>query len=253
MDENQITELSLNDPFDFACHKEIDCFNECCRDVNQFLTPYDILRLKTHLGLTAKQFLETYTIQNIGPQTGLTVVSLRPDNSNSLRCPFVSPSGCNVYSDRPSSCRIYPIMRIVSRSRETGQVSERFMLLKESHCHGCDQQRSQTVKEWFADQGLATYNEMNDLMMDIIALKNKYEPGCLTGEAEKAFVLACYDTEGFKEEILGLRKSELKAAGIEISEIDDNNDRDVLRAAMVWLRWKLFREHITHGENEKTG
>ncbi|RUA03022.1 MAG: YkgJ family cysteine cluster protein, partial [Deltaproteobacteria bacterium] len=49
--------LSTKDTFIFHCHPEISCFNGCCRDLNQFLYPYDILRLTGHLKLHSSQFL----------------------------------------------------------------------------------------------------------------------------------------------------------------------------------------------------
>ena len=48
--------------FSFSCHPGVPCFNHCCHDVNIFLTPYDIVRLKNNLGLTSEQFLARYTI-----------------------------------------------------------------------------------------------------------------------------------------------------------------------------------------------
>ena len=38
--------LSPESKFRFSCHKGLSCFTQCCGDVNIFLTPYDVLRLK---------------------------------------------------------------------------------------------------------------------------------------------------------------------------------------------------------------
>ena len=43
--------LSEDSSFTFACHPGVPCFNDCCGDVNIFLTPYDILRLKQALNM----------------------------------------------------------------------------------------------------------------------------------------------------------------------------------------------------------
>ena len=53
----ELTPISPQDTFRFSCSPVVVCFNECCRDLNQFLTPYDILRLKNHLGLSSGEFL----------------------------------------------------------------------------------------------------------------------------------------------------------------------------------------------------
>ena len=108
------------------------CFNECCRNLNQFLYPYDILRLKKKLGLTSGEFLERYTTQHIGPESGLPIVTLKTADAERLTCPFVTEKGCRVYSDRPASCRTYPLVRAIARNRGTGRVREHFMLIKRS-------------------------------------------------------------------------------------------------------------------------
>ena len=54
--------LATNDVFQFACHPGVPCFNDCCGDVNIFLTPYDIIRLKSHLKISSGEFLQKYTI-----------------------------------------------------------------------------------------------------------------------------------------------------------------------------------------------
>jgi len=53
----QPVELFLDDTIQFRCHKNIACFNECCKRIDISLTPYDILRLKNRLELTSNEFL----------------------------------------------------------------------------------------------------------------------------------------------------------------------------------------------------
>ena len=175
--EPKLTPLSKQDTFRFECSPNVPCFNECCRDLNQFLTPYDILRLKNHFGLTSGEFLEQYTTQHVGPESGLPVVTLRPKGGHDLICPFVSPGGCTVYDNRPSSCRTYPLVRALSRSRQTGEITEQFMVLQEAHCLGFREHGKQTVRQWIDDQEIAIYNEINDKLMQIISLKNQLMPG----------------------------------------------------------------------------
>jgi hypothetical protein len=51
--KHNMTPLSLDDSFQFSCTKHVTCFNSCCRDLNQFLTPFDILQLKNYLEITS--------------------------------------------------------------------------------------------------------------------------------------------------------------------------------------------------------
>ena len=177
--EPELTPISLHDSFCFACTPEVPCFNACCRDLTQALTPYDILRLKRHFGLSAEQFLAQYTLQHTGPGSGLPVITLKPADSRKLCCPFVTEKGCRVSKNRPSSCRMYPLVRAVSRSRATGVVTERFMLLREPHCLGFRQGSPCTVQQWIVDQKIADYNEINDKLIRLISLKNRRSRGAL--------------------------------------------------------------------------
>jgi len=235
MEPENIVEVSEDEAFCFDCHSGVRCFNECCGDLNQFLTPYDILRLKKYFSMSSTRFLDIYTTRHMGPQTGLPVITLKPADPSILKCPFVTSSGCSVYTDRPSSCRMYPVIRVLSRSRETGKTKIRYALLKEPHCRGFEEKRRITVREWMENQGLLPYNEMNDMMMDIISLKNRLMPGPLMGEAEQLFFTLCYDIDRLKEATF---KTEHHV--IEISDAVKSNDADLLRFGMAYLRDKVF-------------
>jgi Fe-S-cluster containining protein len=238
--ENQMTPLAPDQRFCFFCSKRVACFNECCQNLNQYLTPYDILRLKNCLKLSSGDFLQRYTSQHVGPASGLPVISFKMDSKNGLKCPFVTPAGCSVYKDRPTSCRIYPLARAVSRCRETGKITEHFALLKESHCLGFKNGPSQTVTEWLADQGLADYNEMNDILMEIISLKNQFKPEPLDLKESRLFHLACYDLDAFRTHLFkkGL-ETDLKAeAGL--MKAAQTDDTALLKFGLIWIKTVLF-------------
>ncbi len=240
--ENNVLSLSKNEEFTFTCSNEVCCFNGCCEDLNQFLTPYDIVRLKNHLGLQSSLFLETYTFQQIGPETGLPIISLRPGPGSELKCPFVTPSGCGVYNDRPSSCRMYPLIRIISRSRATGKVTEQYMLLKEPHCHGFNGNQQWTIQKWIENQGLSTYNELNDLLMEIIGLKNRLIPGQLDLTSKHIFHMVCYDLDTFRKHILEEKLPDGFTAGKDLTDAAEKDDTDLLKIGLQWLKNVLFEE-----------
>ena len=238
--ENNISPLSSNDTFKFSCSKNVACFNECCRDLNQFLTPYDILRLKNRLGLTSSIFLEQYTTQHTGPETGLPIITLKTDYAHEFKCPFVTTSGCRVYEDRPSSCRTYPLIRVASRSRETGTVAEQYMLLKETHCLGCQQGQNWTVREWIENQEMAVYNQMNDLFMEIIGLKHRRLPGPLDIKSGLLFHLACYDLDTFRSHIFDKDLPGNWNPGPKTLEALKHDDVELLKLGFKWVKETLF-------------
>ncbi len=195
----RMTPIAADGRFAFDCRPGGACFNACCRDLSQVLTPYDVLRLTRGLGLRSGEFLRRYTLCRTGPGSGLPVVSLVPGDSVELTCPFLSPSGCRVYRDRPSSCRTYPLVRLVRRARATGLLSEEFMLLREPHCRGFETGRLRTPAEWAADQGLATYHAENDRLLEILSLKNRLHPDPLPPQAAADTAVCLYDLDRLRD------------------------------------------------------
>lgn len=238
--ENDITPMTLDDRFAFGCGRQVPCFNECCRDLNQFLFPYDIIRLKNCLGISSGEFLERFTNQHTGPESGLPVVSLKPDYASDLACPFVTPAGCGVYRDRPASCRMYPLARMLSRNRETGRMTEQYVLMKEDHCLGFCEPQSQSVREWIDSQELEIYNRVNDKLMELITLKNRLQPGPMDIKSRYLFTMACYDMDTFRQQIFEkglLDEFDLDADTLEKIKADDVALLDV---GIKWIKKVLF-------------
>ncbi|MGD8367953.1 MAG: YkgJ family cysteine cluster protein [Desulfobacterales bacterium] len=235
-----IKEVLPDRPFSFSCGPSVSCFNRCCRDLNQFLTPYDLLRLKQGLGLSSGEFLARYGSVHDGPETGLPVVSFRTDATDGHRCPLVSEQGCRAYADRPSSCRSYPLMRLAARSRETGRISERFFLLKERHCRGFETGRPRTVRQWIVEQGLTVYNEMNDCILELISLKNRRRPGPLDPDARQRFVMALYDLDEFRRQVFAPTLSGDERYSPALRREAENDDTALLKLAVEWVKGELF-------------
>jgi hypothetical protein len=239
MTEPELTPLALEDIFRFACHSKISCFNHCCRDLNQALTPYDVVRLKNHLNLSTRTFLSRFARIRSGPTTGLPVVSLRFSDQADRKCPFVTRQGCGVYAHRPASCRIYPLVRMLRRSRSSGNLVEQFALLKEPHCRGHEQTQTQTVRQWIVSQELEGYHDADDMLMELIALKNQHRPGPLPQELSELVQTAFYDLEALKEQAADGRLETMAASGLKpVAEL--RNDLEWLKWSMEWIKFVLF-------------
>jgi hypothetical protein len=81
----------------------IECFTQCCRDINIILTPYDIIRLKKKLDLSSEEFLAIYTEPQLLEKTDLPVITLKfleeeDKDSDSKLCPFIRESGCLLFT-----------------------------------------------------------------------------------------------------------------------------------------------------------
>lgn len=199
--ENQLIPLDPQAPFRFCCSPDAVCFNECCRDLNQALTPYDVLRLRRRLGISSRLFLQQYTRCHSGPGSGLPVVTLIPGDPRQLTCPFVSPQGCRVYADRPSSCRMYPLVRLLRGSPDSGEAVEEYRLLREPHCRGFDATRRQTVPEWTLNQGLGEYLAENDRLLEVIRLKSRLSSKALPPSLSEQVYTALYDLDRFRQRL----------------------------------------------------
>ena len=143
--------LTAKTKFKFACHKGLSCYTQCCRKVNIWLLPYDVLRMKNALGISSEEFLLKYTLPRKG-QKGLPVLLLKMEDNEEKTCPFVTPDGCTIYPDRPWPCRAYPI--------EQTEKDGEYHFIKFPFCKGFEEEREWTVEEWIEDQGLKPYLEM---------------------------------------------------------------------------------------------
>ena len=238
--EPDFTPIGINESFRFTCTPQVPCFNACCRDLNQILTPYDILRLKNCLQMPSDRFLQVFTRQHAGPDTGLPVITLKPQDTIDLLCPFVTPTGCRVYPDRPASCRIYPLARAITRNREDGSVKAHFARLKESHCCGHQQDQTQTVQQWIAGQELAEYNQHNDKLIEIIALKNQHKPGTLDLISRRQFHLAMYDLDNFRAKLSKGNGLSDMALPRDLVQAAKDDDLALLHIGYIWTATNLF-------------
>lgn len=80
----------------------IDCLQcgNCCKTVSPTLTPEDIARIATHLGMDAAAFTTEYLTES--EDRGLW-------EPKGLPCPFLAADNrCTIYEVRPTSCAEYP-------------------------------------------------------------------------------------------------------------------------------------------------
>ncbi len=244
----EMVPIDLENLMNFNCSFENECFNECCRDLNQALTPYDVLRLKNSLGISSQDFLKTYTSLHYGPESGLPVVEFKPNPGKGYECPFVTPKGCCVYQDRPASCRMYPLARAITRSRETGEISEYFALIEEPHCKGFGIKSSQKVKEWLKGQNVDKHNKENDKLMELISLKNQILPGKLEGAAADKFYMALYDLDEFREQIFEKNLLDKFNISEDHKEKIKKDDEVLLNLGLEWVKYMLFGIKMIFGE-----
>jgi len=57
--------LTLDSRFRFRCHPGVSCFTACCGNINIILTPYDILRIRRFLEISAERFTVAEKINHV--------------------------------------------------------------------------------------------------------------------------------------------------------------------------------------------
>ncbi len=235
--------LGPESTFRFSCHPGISCFNKCCADVNIFLSPYDVLRLRKRLGLSSGEFLRKYTLLPIQKDLKTPAVLLRMNDDRARTCPFLTEGGCGVYSDRPWPCRMYPLGLAAARDTPDGWRGERFyFLLQEEGCLGFGEAKEWTVREWMDDQGVEEYDRWGEAYKELTLHPHFDQGKSLTPQQMEMFYIATYDLDKFREFVF---ESTLLAR-FEVSEdlVEEMrySDEALLEFGFLWLRFALFGE-----------
>lgn len=227
--------------FRFDCHAGMECFTACCRDVDMYLYPYDIIRMKRRLGISSDEFLDKHTFSAVRDNPFFPSVMLRMAERPDKPCPFLSPEGCGIYEDRPSSCRTYPLERAVARGHLRGLPEDHYFVKRAPHCLGHQQEREWTVEEWIADQEVSPYNEMNDLWVDIDTIFRSNPWGDEDGATERlrmAF-MACFNVDQFRRFVFGstfLSRFDVPGERVEGMK---NDDVELMRFGFDWVKFFL--------------
>lgn len=233
--------LTEESSFTFECHKNISCFNECCGDVNIFLTPYDIIRLKNNLGLKSWEFLKKYTLSPFDENLKYPVILLKMNEDEKKSCPFVSKNGCRVYHDRPWSCRMYPLGLASPKEDDQGN-REFYFLLRESICKGFTEKKKQSVREWLKDQGIDDYNKMGEYFKEITLHDFFRRGGDLDPAKIEMFFTVCYNIDKFREFVFGSSFFDKFEVSKALKDKIKEDDVELLKFGYNWLRFALFGE-----------
>ena len=193
-------QLSGDAVIQFRCHTGIDCFNACCRNIDIMLTPYDIIRLKRHLGIASTEFLRQYTFPFEFAKDSVAGVKLKPVEGGTA-CQFMTDEGCSVYEDRPTACRYYPVGLLSTRRQDENFDRASYALVREDHCHGHFEDRKLTIDEYRKEQGLEEYDEKGRLWRQQILKVRSAGPyiGRMSLTSRKFFFMASYDLDRFRE------------------------------------------------------
>ena len=203
----QPVKLTMESKIQFRCHPGVSCFTACCGSIKIVLTPYDILMLTKRLQIPAHEFLHKYTTPTYLEKTDMPGVMIKMREEDD-KCPFVTPDGCTVYTDRPTACRYYPVGMADfheggSRDADGNEVAANeekfFFLVKEDYCKGHEEDKHWTVGEWRADQGVDVRDEMNREWLRLVMRRKSFgHQATLSEQAKRMFFMASTDLQHFR-------------------------------------------------------
>lgn len=236
-------QLGLDDKFQFHCHRGIACFNKCCENIDILLTPYDILRLKKRFGLTAREFIDRYTVDCTLDAHGMPGLKLKR-REGSTACQFLTSEGCGVYADRPAACRYYALGLMSMRKKDSPVEEDSYFVVKEAHCLGHLEPKVQTIREYRIEQGVDVYDEINREWKRIILKKRSSGPtiGRPSQRSFELFFLASYDVDGFREFVKSSSFQEVFDIAPDELEAMASDDVKLLQFGFRLLKQVLFGE-----------
>lgn len=230
-----------SEPFQFSCHPGVSCYMDCCRKLDMYLYPFDIIRLKNSLGLRSAEFMRNHTRIAQGSHPYFPAIMLNMSENEAATCPFLGDKGCTVYPDRPSSCRTYPLERAVEKSGVHNNLKEHYFMTHHAYCKGHGETDNQSLRQWTRNQGLYDYNLMNDLWAEVDAFfaTNPWQGEGKAGPRQQLAFMACYNIDDFRvytQQYNLLRKFRLDRDRRRRIERDDS---ELLKFGFDWLQFIL--------------
>lgn len=238
------TKFELDSQFGFRCYPGISCFTRCCRNIEVMLTPYDVIRMKQRLGLGSTEFLARHTRYREDEKTTHPLAFLKMSEEGEHLCPFVDEKeGCRIYEDRPAACRYYPVgqatHRVAGEKPDEAVHQEFYVIVKEEHCRGFDEDRQWTIAEWREDQEAARADELNLEWKNIMMKQNLPRDDADRERRQKMFYLASYDLDAFRRYVLESRFLEVFDVAPERLEKIQTDEIELMHFGFDYLKYML--------------
>ena len=197
--------LRPGDTFRFRCHPEVGCFNRCCRNLNLFLYPYDVLRLRARLGVTSDEFLERHADVVLRPGSFFPDVLLRMAENAEKTCPFLTPEGCRVYPTGPTPAAPSRWSRGCGTLPKPTRTRRYFSSGRPISVWDGMAEKQWTVPEWVRDQEARDYHRMTVRWAELRRRFQNDPWGAEgpTGARAKMTFMAAYNIDRFREFLFG--------------------------------------------------
>lgn len=230
--------ITVGEKFTFRCHSGLSCFNQCCRNLNLFLYPYDVLRLKNKLKISSEAFIDSYVDVVMKPDSFFPELLLKMTENKEKTCPFLTEKGCSIYLDRPDTCRTFPVEHgLLFHQPEKNPESIHFFRPPD-FCMGQYEPDAMDVESWAINQNALVYNDMTARWAAVKAhfYKNPWgSEGFSGGPKGKMAFMAAYNMERFQEFIFNstfLNRYRVKPAYLKKIK---QNETELLKFGFKWI------------------
>jgi len=232
--------LEANDIFRFRCHAALSCFNQCCHNLNLFLSPYDVIRLKNRLAIDSDQFIDHYVDVVLRESNYFPEVLLRMSEQGQRACSFLEKSGCRVYSDRPNTCQLFPVEQGLIYQAQTQKPHLIHFFKPPDFCRGPFETKEWTPEQWSEDQQAVTPNQMTLRWAELKRLFQN-DPWGIQGPAgskAKMAFMATFNLDRFRDFVF--KSSFLKRYKVKTKQLHqiEKDDVALLNFGFEWV--KLF-------------
>ena len=234
--------LEKSDSFRFRCYPGIACFNQCCRNLNLFLYPYDVIRLKNRLNMTSDQFLDKYVDVVLRPSNFFPEVLLTMSDNSEKTCPFLDTSGCTIYPDRPDTCRTFPVEQGVLYDAEHNKTEPIFFFRPPNFCLGQHEEKEWTIQTWSTDQDAVIYNKMTARWSELKRLFQRDPWGSQGPEGPKAKMafMATYNMDQFREFVFKSTFLKRYKAKSKVLKQIRSDDVELMKFGFEWVKFYIW-------------
>ena len=156
--------IAVDEDFSFRfCCDSSRCTLACCHGHAIVLNPYEVLRIKEHLGLSSEELEERYLLSYYDP-SGLPLLMLSRDP-----CPFLKGRRCSIYPARPLACRLFPLGRLCDTEVKT-------VFMADACCPGIGRGERLDLSEYIAEQEAEEYVAMWERWVSFVEAVEEAEP-----------------------------------------------------------------------------
>lgn len=240
--------LQESECFTFRCHDGLQCFTQCCRNLNLFLYPYDVLRLKNRLNISSEQLLDSYVNIVQRESNFFPDVLLRMAENEEKACPFLNESGCTVYPDRPDTCRTFPLEQGILFQGLSGRAIDVYFFKPPDFCLGQYEPQEWTTESWANDQEAVFYHKMTAKWSEVKALfqSDPWGQEGPYGQKGKMAFMATYNLDRFRDFVFKstfLKRYKIKG---EVLTKIKTDDVELMKFGFGWVKFFVWGTKHPH-------